>query len=213
MKKDKRIKLSEWIMAGGFVNKPSMVDMDMFRTKIKPNQEKQIKLSSLIDEKFGRRTEEKIDEGEFFESLAKFGHLGKAIYREDDLTSVAEALSFIAKASRQHALQETEEWFDKITVNRNMKELNTLSDSFRKISTEAQALQERMTALYEDMGHILGRYYDLDEALDKVDPSKVEPEDDFEDREDKDIDNDGDTDDSDEYLHKKRQAITKAMGK
>ena len=59
----------------------------------------------------------------------------------------------------------------------------------------------------------LNRYYDIDEALDKVDPSKVEPEDDFEDREDKDIDNDGDTDDSDEYLHKKRQAISKAIKK
>ena len=49
--------------------------------------------------------------------------------------------------------------------------------------------------------------------LDKVDPSKVEPEDDFKDREDKDIDNDGDVDDSDEYLHKRRQAVTKAVKK
>ena len=54
---------------------------------------------------------------------------------------------------------------------------------------------------------------DIDEALDAVDTDKVEPHDDFEDREDKDIDNDGDTDDSDEYLHKKRQAITKAVKK
>ena len=52
-----------------------------------------------------------------------------------------------------------------------------------------------------------------EKELDKVDPSKVEPEDDFKDREDKDIDNDGDVDDSDEYLHKKRQAITKAIKK
>lgn len=34
---------------------------------------------------------------------------------------------------------------------------------------------------------------------------------DFDDREDQDIDNDGDKDDSDEYLHKKRQAISKSM--
>ena len=52
-----------------------------------------------------------------------------------------------------------------------------------------------------------------EKELDKVDPSKVEPEDDFKDREDKDIDNDGDVDDSDKYLHKKRQAITKAVKK
>jgi hypothetical protein len=34
---------------------------------------------------------------------------------------------------------------------------------------------------------------------------------DFDDRKDKDIDNDGDVDDSDEYLHKRRQAISKAV--
>ena len=33
----------------------------------------------------------------------------------------------------------------------------------------------------------------------------------FKDRDDKDIDNDGDTDDSDEYLHKRRQTIQKAI--
>ena len=47
------------------------------------------------------------------------------------------------------------------------------------------------------------------EGLDKVDPKAVKKK--FKDRKDKDIDNDGDTDDSDEYLHKKRKAVSKAM--
>lgn len=47
--------------------------------------------------------------------------------------------------------------------------------------------------------------------LDKVDPEQLKG--DFEDREDKDIDNDGDVDDSDEYLHNRRKAIMKAMKK
>ena len=45
------------------------------------------------------------------------------------------------------------------------------------------------------------------EGLDKVQPKAVKKK--FKDRKDKDIDNDGDTDDSDEYLHKKRKAISK----
>ena len=48
------------------------------------------------------------------------------------------------------------------------------------------------------------------DGMDKVDPKAVKK--DFKDRKDKDIDNDGDTDDSDEYLHKKRQAISKNEG-
>ncbi len=47
------------------------------------------------------------------------------------------------------------------------------------------------------------------EGMDKVDPKALKKK--FKDRKDKDIDNDGDTDDSDEYLHKKRKAVDKAI--
>ena len=36
---------------------------------------------------------------------------------------------------------------------------------------------------------------------------------DFDDRKDKDIDNDGDVDSTDKYLHKRRKAISKAVAK
>ena len=45
------------------------------------------------------------------------------------------------------------------------------------------------------------------EGLDKADPKAAKKK--FKDRKDKDIDNDGDVDDSDEFLHKKRKAISK----
>lgn len=47
------------------------------------------------------------------------------------------------------------------------------------------------------------------EGIDKVDPKAAKKK--FKDRKDKDIDNDGDVDDSDEFLHKRRKAIGKAM--
>jgi hypothetical protein len=47
------------------------------------------------------------------------------------------------------------------------------------------------------------------EGLDSVQPKAVKKK--FKDRKDKDIDNDGDTDSSDEYLHKRRKAVGKAM--
>ena len=47
------------------------------------------------------------------------------------------------------------------------------------------------------------------EGMDKVDPNAVKKK--FADRKDKDLDNDGDTDSSDEYLHKRRQAIGKSI--
>ena len=49
------------------------------------------------------------------------------------------------------------------------------------------------------------------DGMDKVDKKAVKKK--FDDRKDKDIDNDGDTDSSDEYLHKRRKAISKKSEK
>lgn len=49
------------------------------------------------------------------------------------------------------------------------------------------------------------------EELDPVNPKAVKK--DFKDRKDKDIDNDGEVDSSDEYLHKRRKAVSKALAK
>jgi hypothetical protein len=55
---------------------------------------------------------------------------------------------------------------------------------------------------------------DEDDDKKKMDPvNKKALKKDFDDRDDKDIDNDGDVDDSDEYLHKRRKAVGKAMSK
>ena len=49
------------------------------------------------------------------------------------------------------------------------------------------------------------------EGLDKVQPKAVKKK--FADRKDKDIDNDGDVDSTDKYLHKRRKAISKSIKK
>ena len=48
------------------------------------------------------------------------------------------------------------------------------------------------------------------DGLDAVQPKAVKKK--FKDRKDKDIDNDGDVDSTDKYLHKRRKAISKSMG-
>ena len=167
------------------------------------------KLKNILQEVF--EDSPKVDKYKVVEGVKNFGIVGKALYNNNNIVEIAKQLSEIAESAHHHILGEQDDWFDKISVNKNMKSLKGGVVEFQKTAKEAQQLNQRLTALYEDIGHVLNRYYDIDEALDKVDPSKVEPEDDFKDREDKDIDNDGDTDDSDKFLHKKRQAITKAV--
>ena len=100
---------------------------------------------------------------ELVESIRNFNSIGESIYGKGSLKEVAESLSSIAEGAAQHTLSEAGDMFDKITVSRNMKELTNLSKQFGKVSNEANSLQERMSGLYEDMGNILGRYYEIGE--------------------------------------------------
>ena len=184
-----------------------------------------VKLKDLLSEAF--EDTPRVDKRQTIEGVRNFGIVGKTLYNSSNIMEVAKQLSSIAESAHNHILGEQDDWFDKISVNKNMKTLKGSVVEFQKAAKEAHQLNQRMTALYEDIGHVLNRYYEIDEThvyghddedseieekeLDKVDPSKVEPDDDFEDRDDKDIDNDGDVDGSDKYLHKKRQAITKAI--
>ena len=107
-----------------------------------------------------------INVNELVNSIKNYGSLGEHIYGKGSLKEIAESLSSIAEGAAQHTLSETEDMFDKVTVSRNMKELTGLSKQFGKVAMEANSLQERMSGLYEDMGHILGRYYSIGEAND-----------------------------------------------
>ena len=176
------------------------------------------KLKNILTEVF--EDIQKVDKYKVSEGVRNFSVVGKSLYNNNNIMEVAKQLAEIAESAHHHILGENDDWFDKVSVNKNMKTLKGSVVEFTKTAKEAQAVNQRLTGLYEDIGHVLNRYYEIDEALeekhepghlDKVDTSKVEPEDDFEDREDKDIDNDGDSDDSDEYIHNKRKAITKAV--
>ena len=120
-------------------------------------------LTSMVEDIYGKK-EEKISAKEVRAAVKEFSSFGKVLQKEIDLKKIAERLSSIAEMGKNYTLSETEDWFDKVTVNRNMKELTNFSKQFGKISSEAQAVRERLATLYEDMGNILNRYYDIPEV-------------------------------------------------
>ena len=120
-------------------------------------------LSQIVKEKYGEQTQ-KVSSKQVSEALKNYNSLGKALYQQQSLKNTAKSLSEIAEMAATHTVQETEDWFDKVTVTRNMKELTNHSKQFSKIAEEASSVQQRLSALYEDMGVILNRYYEIPET-------------------------------------------------
>jgi hypothetical protein len=97
-----------------------------------------------------------------------------------------------------------------MSKNRNM----TVSEIQEKLdsdvwSADTPILEGKEALIYDRQLNRRISVNVISEAMDPVNKKALKK--DFDDREDKDIDNDGDTDDSDEYLHKRRKVISKAM--
>lgn len=99
----------------------------------------------------------------FLEIVSTYNKYQEMMDRKSDLEEIAETLGGITEAARTLALQEAGDWFDAQTIKRNMGELDKLGKQFEKVATEAKSLDQRLNGLYEDMGHILSRYYKLGE--------------------------------------------------
>jgi hypothetical protein len=162
---------------------------------------KDIKLMGIVEDIGLGLTDErtKVNKFEVIEAVKSYARVGKQLRVNGGIMEAAKQLAQMAESAQHHVLSETDDWFDGVSVKRNMKELKGLTGQFKKTAVEANAVNQRLSALYEDMGNILNRYYDIDEALDPVG------------QEDDDVDNDGDSDDSDAYLKKRRDAISKAV--
>lgn len=103
----------------------------------------------------------------FLEIISTYGQHRENMSRKSDIRQVAETLGAIADAAQEYTLREGGDWFDRVTIKRNMKELKSLQEKFEKEAVEAKAQEQRLEALYEDMGHVLGRYFEIAEITEQ----------------------------------------------
>jgi uncharacterized protein YoxC len=140
---------------GGVVSRNPFQNLDM--------TEKHPDLTNIVKQIMGKKQSSLMTKEELTATVENYSTYGSSIYGKDNIAEVAETLVKIAEASQKHVIEGTADWFDKVTVQRNMKDLKSHAGQFKKIATEAKALQDRMSALYEDMGGILNRYFEIKE--------------------------------------------------
>lgn len=104
----------------------------------------------------------------FLEIISTYGNHREAITRKSDIRETAETLGAIADAAQEYTLREGGDWFDRVTIKRNMGELKKLHEKFEKEASLAKEQEQRLEALYEDMGYVLSRYFELAEVSEEM---------------------------------------------
>jgi hypothetical protein len=112
-------------------------------------------------EEKGMTNEEK---KEFLKAVSEYKKFGESIYRSGNLAEVYESVKGIVETAHKVTLEETGDWFDKVTVNRHMKSMNESFKVFEKTIHEVNTLQQRLESCYDEMGEVLGKYYEIKEG-------------------------------------------------
>jgi len=131
-----------------------------------------IRMAKIIRESKQEENYRKLDKKQrklVLDAVNKFNKFEQHIYRQKDVREVVEAIKTISEYAGQLALDETHDWFDSVTVKKDVKEIGNAVKLFEKAANEVGTLQHRLEALYEDIGGKLSRYYEIAD-IDKTIP-------------------------------------------
>jgi ABC-type uncharacterized transport system substrate-binding protein len=124
--------------------------------------EKQL-MKSILNE--SEQQMDKTQRDAFLKTVANFKSIGESVYGSADLQDVVSKISEIVEQAEVLTMQESEHWFDNVTVSRHMKQLKEAYKVFEKTATEMNTMQQRLESAYDDMGVVLNRYYKVNNSL------------------------------------------------
>ncbi len=106
--------------------------------------------------------------------VGRYNEFGQKLKIENALIETAQALSEISNLAETYACNEAQDWFATEVVKGDFKRARGISDGFQKISRECHGKVQQLNALYEDMGHILARYYEIADPMSEVAPNPMD---------------------------------------
>ena len=122
-----------------------------------------VKDGSLPDNEFGEKPAPMSPEKKkkLMELAGMYEKFGECLQNEESLMNAAKGLTELCELAESYALNECGEWFQQQIVQKDMKELKRRVGEFQKVVQETYARMQQAGVSYQDIGHILGRYYDL----------------------------------------------------
>ena len=96
-----------------------------------------------------------------YELVNNYNEYGKVLYEYHQLMKIAENIDKISQYAETYALNECGDWMQENTAIRHFKDLKRMSEAFKKNSAKCQQQNSEMVSLYEDMGNILEKYFEI----------------------------------------------------
>jgi len=118
--------------------------------------------ASLTDPDSGLDEEQK---KAFLEAVSGFNRFNESIYREQNLKDITHDIVKIGKLAEKYIMAEQDDWFDGISVKRDMKSLQESIKMFEVTAKEVAVLQQRLESVYEEVGGKMSKYFEINDDL------------------------------------------------
>ena len=84
------------------------------------------------------------DKSAIMNSVSQFNEFASNVYKVNEIQDMVKAIKELAANASTLALQESDDWFDAVTVKRDMKEVSNSAKLFEKTAKEMTQLQQRL---------------------------------------------------------------------
>ena len=120
-------------------------------------------LGNIPDKGLGHETPKLTAEQKhkLMEMASMFENYGQVLRNEEAIINSAREMTELCELAEAYALNECGDWFQQDIVRKDMKELKKRVMEYGKVAKECYARMQQLGVAYQDIGHVLGRYYDL----------------------------------------------------
>lgn len=97
------------------------------------------------------------------ELFGRFNKHGQSLRGDQAIQEAAKELSEMAEMAKKYAMNENNsDFIQKETVQRDFKQVENITKQFQKLAQECVNRQMQLSALWEDCGNIMERYYAME---------------------------------------------------
>jgi cell fate (sporulation/competence/biofilm development) regulator YlbF (YheA/YmcA/DUF963 family) len=98
------------------------------------------------------------------EMAAQFNEYGKAFENEQAIMDSAKAIALFMELAETYAVNEGQDWFQTEIVKRDFQDAKKKVQNFQKIAQECYARKQQLGVAFDDLRHIVNRYYEIQEC-------------------------------------------------
>jgi len=108
--------------------------------------------------------------------VGDFNRIGECLQESQKVADLANMLNEIARMGETYAVNECGDWFQTPALKKDWKRLREDVGEFQKVAKECFANYQQMGVLYENVGRVLQRYYEIKSSMPEVhDPTPTYP--------------------------------------